>query len=304
MMSNLTHPLRTIRCYSCAMTTPTDPPIPILASIDDLGPPRDAWLTDIWGVMHNGVAPFQSASEACIRFREGGGTVLLLSNAPRPHTSVAEQLDRIGVPRTAWDAILTSGDAARALIGAHAGRRVFPLGPARDAPVYDGLPMTLSDAATAEIVSCTGLFDDETETPADYAALLADFVARDVPMICANPDLIVERGNKIVYCAGAIAAEYEKLGGEVSYAGKPHGPIYDLAFDALAKLRAQKVSRERVLAIGDGIRTDITGAARAGIASVFIASGIHVESELTSRGLDELFPDPSIRPLAAMTALA
>ena len=283
---------------------PTDRPIPILTSIDDLSPPRDAWLTDIWGVMHNGVAPFQGASEACIRFREGGGTVLLLSNAPRPHTSVADQLDRIGVPRAAWDAILTSGDAARALIGAHAGRPVFPLGPERDAPVYEGLPVTLSDAPTAEIISCTGLFDDETETPENYTALLADFAARNVPMICANPDLTVERGNRIVYCAGAIAAEYEKLGGEVSYAGKPHGPIYDLALEALVKLRAKPVARERILAIGDGIRTDITGAARAGIASVFIASGIHVASELTSQGLDELFPDPAVRPLAAMSALA
>mgnify|MGYP002376972124 FL=1 len=304
MGANLTHPLCVFRCYSCAMTTMIDRPIPILASIDDLGAPRDAWLTDIWGVMHNGVAPFQSASDACIRFREAGGTVLLLSNAPRPHTSVAEQLDRIGVPRAAWDAILTSGDAARALIGAYAGRPVFPLGPERDAPVYDGLPITLSDAATAEIISCTGLFDDETETPDDYASLLADFAARDVPMICANPDLTVERGNKIVYCAGAIAAAYEKLGGRVSYAGKPHGPIYDLAFEALTKLRAKPVARERVLAIGDGIRTDITGAARAGIDSIFIPSGIHVTSELTSAALDELFPDPAIRPLAAMPALA
>ncbi len=286
------------------MTTLTNRPIPILASINDLGSARDAWLTDIWGVMHNGVAPFQSASDACIRFREAGGTVLLLSNAPRPHTSVAEQLDRIGVPRAAWDAILTSGDAARALIGAYAGRPVFPLGPERDAPVYDGLPITLSDAATAEIISCTGLFDDETETPDDYASLLADFAARDVPMICANPDLTVERGNKIVYCAGAIAAAYEKLGGRVSYAGKPHGPIYDLAFEALTKLRAKPVARERVLAIGDGIRTDITGAARAGIDSIFIPSGIHVTSELTSAALDELFRDPAIRPLAAMPALA
>ncbi|AHB48597.1 haloacid dehalogenase [Hyphomicrobium nitrativorans NL23] len=283
---------------------PTQHPIPILASIDDLGPPRDAWLTDIWGVMHNGVAPFRGASDACVRFREAGGTVLLLSNAPRPHTSVAEQLDRIGIPRAAWDAILTSGDAARALIGTYAGRPVFPLGPERDAPVYDGLPVTLSDATAADVISCTGLFDDETETPDDYTALLADFAARNVPMICANPDLTVERGNRIVYCAGAIAAEYEKLGGRVSYAGKPHGPIYDLAFEALAKLRAKPVPRDRILAIGDGIRTDITGAARAGIASVFIASGIHVASELTSTGLDELFPDPAIRPLAAMSALA
>lgn len=286
------------------MTTSTDRPIPILSSIDNLGAPRDAWLTDIWGVMHNGVEPFASACDACTRFREAGGTVLLLSNAPRPWASVAAQLDRIGVPRAAWDGILTSGDAARALIGGRAGRPVFHLGPERDLPLYEGLPVTLSDAAAAGAVSCTGLFDDEVETPDDYAALLRDFAARRLPMVCANPDLTVERGTRIVYCAGALAAAYETLGGSVSYAGKPHGPIYEMAFEALQKLRGKPVPRERVLAIGDGVRTDITGAARAGIDSVFIASGIHVASELTNSALDDLFPDPAIRPLAAMTALA
>lgn len=286
------------------MITPADRSIPILASINDLGPPRDAWLTDIWGVMHNGVAPFASACEACTRFREAGGTVLLLSNAPRPRASVAEQLDRIGVPRSAWDGILSSGDAARALIGAFAGRPVFALGPERDLPLYDGLPITLSDAATAQAISCTGLFNDETETPDDYTALLADFAARELPMVCANPDLTVERGNNIVHCAGALAQAYERMGGRVSYAGKPHGPIYDMALELLAELRSEAVPAKRILAIGDGIRTDITGAARARIDSVFIASGIHVEASLTGVVLDELFPDPAIRPLAAMSALA
>lgn len=286
------------------MSTHAEHTIPILSSIADLGPPREAWLTDIWGVMHNGVAPFASACDACSRFRAAGGTVLLLSNAPRPAESVAAQLDRIGVPRDAWDAILTSGDAARTLIASLAGRPVFALGPERDAPLYEGLPVTLTDAASAGAVSCTGLFDDEHETPDDYAALLRDFAARKLPMVCANPDLTVERGNKIVYCAGAIAAAYEALGGSVSYAGKPHRPVYDMAFERLAALRGKPIGHDRVLAIGDGIRTDITGAARAGLASVFIASGIHVGSELTSDALAELFPDPDIRPQAAMTALA
>lgn len=286
------------------MTTPAGLPIPIIASIDDLASPRDAWLTDIWGVMHNGVEPFRSASDACIRFRKSGGTVLLLSNAPRPAESVAAQLDRIGVPRDAWDGILTSGDAARALIAAFAGRPVFPLGPDRDRPIYDGLPVTLTDAASAGAVSCTGLFDDENETPDDYTGLLRDFAKRKLPMVCANPDLTVERGNKIVHCAGAIAAAYEALGGTVSYAGKPHRPIYGLAFERLAALRGKPVARDRVLAIGDGIRTDIAGAARAGLESVFVASGVHVESDLTSDSLSELFPEEAGRPLAAMTALA
>lgn len=286
------------------MNTTGNAEIPILPSINDLDGPRDAWLTDIWGVMHNGVKPFDSACEACVKFRASGGTVLLLSNAPRPAESVMAQLDGIGVPRDAWDGILTSGDAARALIAGLAGRPVFTLGPERDAPLYDGLPVTLTDAASAAAISCTGLFDDETETPDDYAALLKDFAARKLPMVCANPDLTVERGNRIVYCAGAIAAAYEALGGTVSYAGKPHRPIYDLAFERIARLRGAPVARARILAIGDGIRTDIKGAAGAGIESVFIASGVHVESELTSETLAGLFADSAARPSAAMTALA
>ncbi len=286
------------------METPAALDIPILSSIADLAPGRDVWLTDVWGVIHNGVAPFASACDACTRFRLAGGTVLLLSNAPRPADSVAAQLDRIGVPRFAWDAILTSGDAARSLVGAYADKSVFHLGPERDLSLYDNLSITLSDAASAEAVSCTGLFDDEIETPADYAEVLADFASRNLPMVCANPDLTVERGTKIVYCAGALANEYEKLGGGVAYAGKPYLPVYDMAFAFVEKLKGKPIPRERILAIGDGLRTDIKGAAAAGIDSVFIASGVHVSSGLTTETLAELFPDPTVRPIAAMPALA
>lgn len=281
-----------------------DQPVPILTSIADLAPTRDVWLTDVWGVIHNGVMPFASACDACARFRLAGGTVILLSNAPRPAESVAAQLDRIGVPRFAWDAILTSGDAARALVGAYAGKCVFHLGPERDLPLYDGLPVTLAEAADAEAVSCTGLFDDEIETPADYAGLLAGLAQRNLPMVCANPDLTVERGSKIVYCAGALAAEYAAKGGSVAYAGKPYLPIYDMAFAMITQLKQREVPRERILCIGDGLRTDITGAAAAGLDSVFIASGVHVSEGLTSEALAQLFPTPDIRPIAAMPALA
>ncbi len=278
--------------------------IPILTSISDLATGRDVWLTDVWGVIHNGVEPFASACDACTRFRLAGGTVLLLSNAPRPAASVAAQLDRIGVPRFAWDAILTSGDAARSLVGTYAGKPVFHLGPERDLSLYDDLGVTLTDATSAEAVSCTGLFDDEIETPDDYAEMLSDFAARKLPMVCANPDLTVERGTKIVYCAGALAAAYETKGGGVAYAGKPYLPIYDMAFALVEKLKSKSISRERVLAIGDGLRTDIKGAATAGIDSVFIASGVHVSSGLTDTTLSELFPDPGVRPIAAMATLA
>jgi HAD superfamily hydrolase (TIGR01459 family) len=288
------------------METSAAPPsrqIPIISSITGLATGRDAWLMDIWGVIHNGVEPFASACDACTRFRLAGGIVLLLSNAPRPADSVAAQLDRIGVPRFAWDAILTSGDAARSLVGAYAGKRVFALGPERDLSLYDGLDVTLSEAADADAISCTGLFDDEIETPDDYAELLASLAARNLPMVCANPDLTVERGSSIVYCAGALAAAYEKLGGRVSYAGKPYLPVYDMAFTLIEKLKGAPVTRDRILAIGDGIRTDIKGAAAAGVDSVFIASGVHVADELTSEALADLFPDPAVHPIAAMPGL-
>lgn len=280
-------------------------PIPVVSSIAPLAAHTAAWLADIWGVMHNGVRQFEAACHACERFRAGGGTVLLLSNAPRPADGVVQQLDRIGVPRQAYDAIISSGDAARTFITELGGRLVFHLGPERDLPLYTGLDVRRVAAEAAEVVVCTGLFDDEVETPDDYAALLRDFAARRLPMICANPDLTVERGGKIVSCAGAVAAAYEAIGGAVRYAGKPHLPVYDLAFATIARLRGGTAAKDKVLAIGDGIRTDIAGAAAAGVASVYIASAVHMEAgaALDAAALDRLFPDPAVRPVAAMTGL-
>lgn len=281
-------------------------PIPVVTSVAPVTAGRDVWLGDIWGVMHNGVKPFEAACEACEAFRGTGGTVLLLSNAPRPASSVAEQLDRIGVPRSAYDAIVTSGDAARAMIGELGAKPVFHLGPERDRPIFAGLEVAIAEASRAEALVCTGLFDDETETPASYMTALEDFARRGLPMICANPDLTVERGGKIVYCAGALAVAYEALGGPVKFAGKPYLPVYDLALQTIAQLRSAAVSKPAILAIGDGINTDIKGAAAAGIASVYIASAVHLApgETLDAAALDHLFPSPAIRPIAAMNGLA
>jgi HAD superfamily hydrolase (TIGR01459 family) len=287
------------------MSTPS-PAIALPHVIAEISLQTDAWLTDIWGVIHNGVTPFASAVEACEAFRAKGGTVVLLSNAPRPASAVAAQLDRIGVPRSAWDGIVSSGDATRSLLAAQAKLPLFHLGPERDLPIYEGLDVTLADEVAARQVVCTGLFDDETETPADYAPMLTRFVAHACPMICANPDLTVERGGKLVYCAGAIAAAYAALGGPVTYAGKPYLPIYEMALAWIAAHRGAPVDKARVLAIGDGVNTDILGAARASIASVYIASGVHMPpgASLDAETLATLFPDPAIRPIAAMPALA
>ena len=206
------------------MTNSSD--IPVIQSIDDLGSRYSAWLVDIWGVLHNGHRAHQSAVAATRSFREKGGVVVLLSNAPRPSPSVQEQIRRIGVPDDAYDAIVTSGDLTRHELGKHGAAKVFHLGPERDRPIFEGLKVKLGGPEEADLVVCTGLFDDETETPADYAALLSGLASREVPMICANPDHLVERGERLVWCAGALAALYEGQGGSVVYAGKPHAPIY------------------------------------------------------------------------------
>jgi len=280
--------------------------ISVITSIADVNAPARVWLADIWGVIHNGVRPFMPATEACRKFREVGGTVILLSNAPRPGEAAAAQLDRIGVPRAAWDAIVSSGDLSRELIRAAGWRAICHIGPERDLGLYEGLDVRHVSPDTAQGAVCTGLVDDERETPEDYRSVLAACARRGLQMVCANPDLTVERGNKIVYCAGAIAGAYEALGGVVTYAGKPHLPIYDMALNVAKLLCGGAVEKEQLLAIGDGVRTDIAGAAAFGIRSVFVASGVHVEAgrTLDAALLGKMFPDPKGRPVAAMYGLA
>lgn len=280
--------------------------IPALPSIAPLADTTDVWFVDIWGVMHNGVRPIASSVAACETFRQRGGTVVLVTNAPRPRDSVVRQLERIGVAATAYDGIVSSGDVSRSLIAAWAGRRVLHIGPERDVGIFAGLigPPT-ADAGNAEVAVCTGLYDDETETPSDYGEMLERLASRSVPMICANPDRTVERGGRIVYCAGAIAAAYEAMGGTVSYAGKPYLPIYELALELACSVRGAPVAKERVLAIGDGVATDIAGAGRFGIRSVFVASGVHVQNgEEMSAAASRLFIAGVPRPIAVMSKLA
>lgn len=280
-------------------------PIPILNSIAPLASRADAWLLDIWGVLHNGVAPFAAAVAACERFRAGGGRIVLLSNSPRPMRRVVAQLDGIGVSRGAYDAIVSSGDATQVLLARQPGAAVFHLGPDRDRPIFDGADVSLVDAERAALVVCTGLFDDERETPDDYRDVLARLAARRVVMICANPDLKIDRGGRIIWCAGGLAAAYAALGGEVLYAGKPYPQVYDMAAKMLADLAGRTIGTARLMAIGDGVATDILGATRAGIAAIFVASGVHVAAgeALEPALLDRLFPDPDGRPIAAMPAL-
>ncbi len=259
----------------------TDTPrVPLIDSLGEIAHAYDAILSDVWGVIHNGKSPHMAACEALARFRAERGPVILVSNSPRPVEEIPPQLAGIGVPETAWDAIVTSGDATRMLVReGDFGPRCFHLGPDRDVPLFNGMDVarvTDPDAA-ADFIICTGPWDDDTETAEDYRGLFPRLVKRGLPMICANPDLVVERGDRLITCAGSLAKLYEELGGEAIYGGKPHPPIYRLARGMLAKLgvTVPAESWERVLFVGDGMPTDITGAKAQGLDALFVTAGIH-----------------------------
>ncbi|HMK81901.1 MAG TPA: TIGR01459 family HAD-type hydrolase [Xanthobacteraceae bacterium] len=278
------------------------PAPPLTDHFATLAPHYDAVLSDVWGVIHNGVTAFPAACDALARFRQNGGSVVLISNAPRPGAQVIRLLDHLHVPRETYDGITTSGDVTRTMVEQRSGQRVFLIGPERDHTIFTGLDAPFSGAAEAEYVVCTGLFDDEVETPEDYAPLLGELRERNLFMVCANPDIVVERGHRLVYCAGALADAYAALGGEVYYAGKPHRPLYDLALRETARARAARslgsdVTKSRVLAIGDSVRTDLKGAQDLGVDCLFVTAGIHAE-ELGHRD------DPDLSALGEMFAAA
>jgi HAD superfamily hydrolase (TIGR01459 family) len=238
--------------------------------LKDLAGEYGSLLCDVWGVLHNGVRAFADAVDALTRFRESVGPVVLVTNAPRPHHSIRDQLRTLGVPDTAYDAIVSSGDVTRTVIAAEPGVRLFHLGPERDRPFYEGLDVRFVSEAEADLVSCTGLFDDNIETPENYRDRFERLVARGVRMVCANPDLVVERGDRLIYCGGALARLYEELGGQAILVGKPHAPIYDAARKLLSELGGA-----RTLAVGDGLPTDIRGAVDNGVPALFVTGGIH-----------------------------
>ncbi len=245
-----------------------------IGSLDEISDGYTTILCDVWGVVHNGVAAFGDACEALQRARRAGTTVVLITNAPRPRGDVEAQMDRLGVPRDAYDRVVTSGDVTRKLI-AEGPRRVFHIGPDRDASLYDGLDIELVEEFEASVAVCTGLVDDETETPEDYAEMLLRLRSRNLAMICANPDIVVERGDRLLFCAGALARDFAQLGGRTMIAGKPHRPIYEAALAAASGIAGAQVIPEKTLAIGDGVLTDIKGAADFGLDALYISGGIH-----------------------------
>jgi HAD superfamily hydrolase (TIGR01459 family) len=249
-------------------------PVPI-SGLSSIAHRYDAVFCDVWGVIHNGRESFPAACEALSTYQAQRGPVVLISNAPRPAKAVYEQLDSLAVPRASWSGFVTSGDATRTLLTARAPGPVWALGPERDSPLYDGLDLEFSGLDEAAFICCTGLFDDTVETPADYRDRLGRAAARKLTFICANPDRVVQRGDDIIFCAGALADLYAELGGEVIMAGKPYAATYDLALFEAARLAGRPIDRARVLCIGDGINTDVKGANNQGLDCLYIASGIH-----------------------------
>jgi HAD superfamily hydrolase (TIGR01459 family) len=278
-------------------------PIPLMDSVAKLAAGTDAWIVDIWGVMHNGVSVFPKAVTACQKLRQRGGVVVFVTNAPRTAAAVQSQIDGIGVPRDCYDVIVTSGDLTRDLIAPWQRRPLLHVGPDRDKSLFDGLDIAAAPAGTCEVVVCSGLYDDTKETPDDYTTLFTPLARRGVPMICANPDIKVERGKTLVWCAGGLAERYTALGGKVTYAGKPYVPIYERSLAEINRLKGRKVSKDRVLAIGDGINTDIKGADAAGLRALYIASAIHIVGRLTPERIGNLFAKTVFRPVAAQTDL-
>src|ERR1700744_1167724 len=225
----------------------------------------DVLLSDIWGVVHNGLVAFPEACEALQNFRTQGGTVILITNAPRPADSVQRQIRKLGVADDVYDAIVSSGDLTRHFVAEHPGRKVFWLGPEKHDSIHRGLDPELVPLEQADYIVCTGLIDDETESAEDYRDMMMQARQRKLTLICANPDIVVERGDRLIFFAGAIAELYRELGGEVIFYGKPHRPIYERAGQLAAERHGTAPALNRVLAIGDSVRTDLTGAREFGI---------------------------------------
>ena len=250
---------------------------PLIPHFSQLAPAYDALLCDVWGVVHNGIAAFPESCDALMRMRARGGTVVLITNSPRPSEQVARQLGRLHVPPESFDAIVSSGDVTRAVIKERHGQSLFHMGPERDDSIFSGLNVRFAPMDSADYVVCSGLYDDDVETPDDYRGRLETMLRRRLFMICGNPDVVVERGDRLVYCAGAIADLYQTMGGEVLYAGKPYRPIYDMALVKAEAAAGRKFTLEKVLAVGDSVRTDLKGARALGVDFLFVTSGIHAE---------------------------
>jgi HAD superfamily hydrolase (TIGR01459 family) len=235
----------------------------------------DVILSDVWGVIHDGVHGFPEACEALQAFRAQGGTVIMITNAPRPADSVQRQLRRMDIADETYDAIVSSGDLTRSFVASRLEQPLLQIGPERDNPMFRGLDVKFTTLENAEYIVCTGPYDDEVETEENYRGMMEEALKRNLTFVCANPDMVVERGHRLITCAGAIAELYRSIGGTVIFYGKPHRPIYDRALELAADKRGGTTPANRVLAIGDSVRTDLAGANLMGLDCLFLTRGIH-----------------------------
>lgn len=298
------------------MTKPSLDAVPLISGLAELAPRYEAILCDVWGVLIDGRSHFPAAAAALERFRAEGGKVVLITNASRPSEEVRGQLDRLGLPRVAYDDLVSAGQLTMLEMIARRGQACHQLGPERDNGLFEsarrlmGGELRLVPLNEADYVVCTGLVDERNETPDDYAPTLAAMKARDLTMLCANPDIVVGVGGELVWCAGALAERYAAAGGKVVMAGKPHPEIYHAALDSLARLAGRPVDPAEILAIGDGVATDLVGAARAGLDSLFLLDGVHrdelflgPEGALDRSALGELFARADVKPVAMTSIL-
>lgn len=247
----------------------------IITELAEISEDYDAFFCDLWGCYHNGIEPYQAAVEACLAFRRKGGHVILLTNAPRPSQYVQEFLDRIGAPRESYDAITSSGGACQAAIAAgEFGQSIHYIGPERDVQMLTDIGFDPSPVESADAVLITGFCDDRYQHPDDYAPQITEWKKRELPLLCANPDIIVDRGDERLWCAGAVAERYGEAGGKVVYFGKPYAPIYERCFTMLEEIAGARIPQERILVAGDGIATDVAGGRVAGLDTLFVTGGL------------------------------
>ena len=281
------------------MTAPAFP-----AGLAAIADRYDTILCDVWGVIHNGRAAFTEACEALVKFREGGGRVCLITNAPVPEAQVVRYFEPLGVPRAAFDACVSSGDATRYELAQRPGQTVWRLGGdegwEHDRHLYEGLDLKFRDDASADLLLCIGMRDMVNDQPEDYRAELKDGVDRGLPMLCANPDKQVRVGGKLYWCAGALADVYEDLGGQVIYPGKPYAPIYRLALERVAAMGAPA---RNILCIGDSPATDVRGASAQGFHSLYVGTGLKQHGPDFEAEVTDLLADYGEQATYAMTGL-
>lgn len=281
---------------------------PIIERFSSISDRYDGIICDVWGVLHNGVRVTKPANLALAAARRRGLAVCMLTNAPRSPADVAALVAQLGGTDDAWDAIVSSGGATRQIMAARGNEPFFHMGPPRDTSIYDGLPAPRVSLADAAYILCTGLANDEVETAEDYRPQLEAALARDLELICANPDIVVERGDKLIPCAGAIAELYEQMGGRAHWVGKPHPIVYEQAFEKLAAVLGRRPEKSRVLAIGDALRTDVAGAAAFGIDCLLVLDGIHAAElgagrDFSAAAVNKLLADAAARPTFATEVL-